>query len=66
MMMSPNKAETALHGCLIPARWYGCAHAYGEGHTMELMQRVSAITFNLFPILMTPLPRVSDAMENRK
>ena len=35
ILLRPNMAETADHGCL-PGR-YGCAHALGDGHTTGLV-----------------------------
>lgn len=33
MLIRLNKAETAVQGCMIPARVIWFAHAYGDGHT---------------------------------
>ena len=33
-LMSPNKGQTAVHGCHVLPGWYGCAHAWGTGQAV--------------------------------
>ena len=58
-----HKAETAVHGCLLPAKVICCTHAYGSSNTKGPVWAVYTLLFEPIPFALNLRPLIVECLK---